>query len=165
MSSLSSYIINFSLLKEPSFHYREIDAFLADDNILESLVSDVKYCSKLKVYHEYNSVNEVAFSYRENFELGEDISNAIYKLAGSTAMKVLMEKWRYTPICKAFNRDESQFDFNYFGGIIFIFCIVLGCCIPIVLLENIWTYFKTACFPNAAIKSNQKSSDKRIPII
>jgi len=96
----------------------------------------------MRMYIENSTQLEVAFAYGKDFEFGDEISKTILKLRENNDLKSLYEKWIFIPQCFSSDIEFSQFDINYFGGIMLICGILLIVSIVLIFMENLHTYIK-----------------------
>lgn len=96
----------------------------------------------MRLYRENSTKIEVAFVYRKDLRIGELISQTILSIRESEDMKNVYKKWIYMPHCLTNEAAFSQFDINYFGGILFIVGILCIVSIFLTLSENFYTYMR-----------------------
>ena len=95
----------------------------------------------MRLYKEAGKI-EISYGYRKDLRLGELISQTMLNIRESEDMKSVYKKWIYMPHCLIDKAAFSQFDINYFGGILFIVGILCLVSIFLILSENFYTYVR-----------------------
>ena len=104
------------------------------------------------MYIENSTQTEVTFAYGIDFKFGEEISKTVLKLRENNKIDHLYEKWVFIPQCLSSNVEFSQFDINYFGGIMLICGILLLVSISLIFMENLHTYVKVKRVKNMELQ-------------
>ena len=108
---------------------------------VQTLMAQSKECHNMRLYKETRDI-EISYVYRKDLRLGELISQTILNIRESEEMNSVYKKWIYMPHCLADKAAFSQFDINYFGGILFIVGILCIVSIFLILSENFYTYIR-----------------------
>ena len=95
----------------------------------------------MRLYKDTREI-EISYVYRKDLRLGELISQTILNIRESEDMNSVYKKWIYMPHCLVDKAAFSQFDINYFGGILFIVGILCIVSIFLILSENFYTYVR-----------------------
>ena len=138
----SSNVKYGSIILGEFFNYSKLDAYIADGITLQTIMTQSKDCHTLRIYIDNSTQTDVSFVYRKDLGIGALISQTILDIRESGELQNIYERWIYMPKCLTQNAEFSQFDVEYFGGIIFICGILLIVSIFLIVCENFYTHVR-----------------------